>query len=123
MATTKRTAAKKTAAKKTAAKKTTATKSAAKRAAARRVPETNAPATSASSTVQYRVVAGKGDERTEGPDDAGTVFVCGIADAALDPTVAYMQGKLKAIGHTGVVLEQLWSGAAATVISRLASRP
>ena len=73
--------------------------------------------------MQYRVVVGKGDERTEGPDDAGTIFVCGVADAMLDPTVAYMQGKLKATGHTGVILEQLWSGAAAGAISRLASRP
>lgn len=76
-----------------------------------------------SSTVQYRIVVGKGDERTEGPDDAGTIFVCGVADAALDPTVAYMQGKLKATGHAGVILEHLWSGAAAGAISRLASRP
>jgi hypothetical protein len=73
--------------------------------------------------VQYRVVVGKGDERTDGPDDATVVFTCGLADATLDPTVAFMQGKLKATGHTGVILEQLWSGAAAEAISRLASRP
>ena len=103
--------------------KKTAAKPAATRGAVQQAPAAGAPASPAFGTVQYRVVVGKGDERTEGPDDAGTVFVCGIADAALDPTVAYMQGKLKATGHTGVVLEQLWSGAAAAAISRLASRP
>jgi hypothetical protein len=115
-------------AKKVTAKKVTAKKAPAKKAPAKKAPATDAPAANTaapvtSSTVQYRVVVGKGDERVEGPDDAGTIFVCGVADAMLDPTVAYMQGKLKATGHTGVILEQLWSGAAAGAISRLASRP
>jgi len=37
--------------------------------------------------------------------------------------VAFMQGKLKAVGHTGVLFEVLRSGEAAAVLSRLASRP
>lgn len=72
-------------------------------------------------TVQYRVVVAKGDERTEGPDGADVVFTVPLADAALDPDVAFMRGRLKAAGHSGVVLEQLRSGAAAAALSRLAS--
>lgn len=73
--------------------------------------------------MQYRVVFGKADEQVDGPDDAAVVLVCAVADAVLDPTTAYMQGKLKATGHTGVIFEQLWSGEAQRVLSRLASRP
>ena len=45
------------------------------------------------------------------------------ADAGLVPTVAFMQGKLKNTGPTGPLLQVLRDGSAATVISRLASRP
>lgn len=81
------------------------------------------PTSGSSASVQYRVVVGKADERIDGPDDAAVVFVCAVADASLDPTTAYMLGKLKATGHTGVIFEQLWSGAAQRVLSQLASRP
>lgn len=74
-------------------------------------------------SIQYRVAFGKKDEAIEGPDDADVVVRVDAKNAALDPTVAYMTGKLKAEGHTGRLLEALWSGDAATVISRLASRP
>jgi hypothetical protein len=74
-------------------------------------------------SIQYRVAFGKKDEAVEGPDDADVVVRIDVKNAALDPTVAYMTGKLKAEGHTGRLLEALWSGDAATVISRLASRP
>jgi putative sterol carrier protein len=74
-------------------------------------------------SIQYRVAFGKKDEAVEGPDDADVVVRVDVKNAALDPTVAYMTGKLKAEGHTGRLLEALWSGDAATVISRLASRP
>jgi hypothetical protein len=74
-------------------------------------------------SIQYRVAFGKKDEAVEGPDDADVVARVDAKNAALDPTVAYMTGKLKAEGHTGRLLEALWSGDAATVISRLASRP
>ena len=73
-------------------------------------------------SVQYRVVVAKKDERVEGPDDADVVFTVPIVDAAaadFDPTVAYMRGVLKASGPTGVILDELKSGAAAAAISRL----
>jgi hypothetical protein len=76
-----------------------------------------------SGTVQYRVAFGKNDEAVEGPDDADVVVSVPAADAATDPSVAFMQGKLKAVGHTGVLFDVLRSGEAAAVLSRLASRP
>jgi hypothetical protein len=74
-------------------------------------------------SIQYRVAFGKKDEAVEGPDDAEVVVRIDAKNATLDPTVAYMTGKLKAEGHTGRLFEALWSGDAAAVISRLASRP
>ena len=74
-------------------------------------------------TVQYRVAFGKKDEVVEGPDDADLVITIAAADAAMDPTVAYMRGKLKSTGPTGPLLELLRNGEAGAVISRLASRP
>lgn len=74
-------------------------------------------------SVQYRVVFGKKDEVVEGDDAADVVVTIAAADAELDPSVAYMQGKLKATGHTGVLLDVLRNGQAAAAISRLASRP
>lgn len=74
-------------------------------------------------TVQFRVSFGKGDEAIDGPDDADVVVRIDAKNASLDPTVAYMSGKLKAEGHTGQLFESLWSGQAAEAISRLASRP
>jgi hypothetical protein len=72
------------------------------------------------SSVQYRVQVSKKEERVEGPDDADVVITVPLADAGIDPTVAYMRGKLKATGHTGVLLDELASGRAAAAISRLA---
>lgn len=72
--------------------------------------------------IQYRVVVAKKDERVDGPDDADVVFTVPLVDAAadgFDPTVAFMRGVLKASGPTGVILEQLKSGAAATAIAAL----
>jgi hypothetical protein len=74
-------------------------------------------------SIQYRVAFGKKDEAVEGPDDADVVVRIDAKSTSLDPTVAYMTGKLKAEGHTGRLLEALWSGDATAVISRLASRP
>jgi hypothetical protein len=74
-------------------------------------------------SVQYRVAFGKKDEAVEGPDDAEVVITIAAADAGLDPSVAYMQGRLKAAGHTGRLFEVLKNGEAAAAISRLASRP
>jgi hypothetical protein len=74
-------------------------------------------------TIQYRVGFGKNDEAVDGPDGADVVVTIAVADAALDPTVAYMQGKLKSTGSTAALLEVLRSGEATAAISRLASRP
>ncbi len=74
------------------------------------------------SSVQYRVVVAKKDERIDGPDDADIVVTVPVVDAAaddFDPTVAFMRGKLKASGDTGEILELLKSGAAATAIAAL----
>lgn len=74
-------------------------------------------------TIQYRVVFGKNDEAVEGPDDASVVVTIGVADAALAPTTAFMQGKLKNTGSTGELFTALRDGSAAAAITRLASRP
>ncbi len=71
-------------------------------------------------SVQYRVIVGKKDERTAGPDDAEIVVTVPLEDAAaedFDPAVAYMRGKLKAAGHTGQILDLLKSGDAAGAIA------
>ena len=73
-------------------------------------------------SIQYRVGFAKNDEAVDGPDDADVVVTIAAADAALDPTVAYMQGKLKSTGSTAALFEVLRNGDATTVISRLASR-
>ena len=77
-------------------------------------------------SVQYRVVVAKKDERVEGPDDADIVVTVPVAvatDDDFDATVEFMRGRLKAAGHTGMVLELLKSGEATNVLSRLASQP
>jgi hypothetical protein len=78
------------------------------------------------STVQYRVVVRKGDERVEGPDDADIVITVPLSVASadgFDPDVAYMRGTLKAAGHTGALFDVLKSGKAAKALIHLASRP
>jgi len=67
-------------------------------------------------SVQYRVVLGKKDEVVVGPDGADVVITIAKADCQLDPTVAYMQGRLKAVGDTGLLFDVLRSGAAAEVL-------
>jgi hypothetical protein len=74
-------------------------------------------------TIQYRVAFSKKDEAVDGPDDAEVVVTIAAADAGLDPTVAFMQGKLKSTGSTAALFQVLRSGDASAVISRLASRP
>ena len=74
-------------------------------------------------SIQYRVAFKKNDEAVDGPDDADVIVRIDAKNAATDPTVAYMTGKLKAEGHTGELLQALWSGEAEAAISRLASRP
>ena len=75
------------------------------------------------SSVQYRVVVAKKDERIEGPNDAEIVFTVPVIDATasdFDPTVAFMRGKLKASGNTNEIFKLLKSGAAATAVAILA---
>ena len=77
-------------------------------------------------TVQYRVMVGKKDELVDGPDDADVVITVPLTDViadGFDPTIAYMQGKLKSTGSTGALFDLLRSGAAGTALSQLASRP
>ena len=74
-------------------------------------------------TIQYRVSFGKNDEAVEGPDDADVVVTIAAADAAIDPTVAFMQGKLKSTGSTAALFDVMRSGEASAAINRLASRP
>ena len=71
------------------------------------------------STVQYRVAFGKKDEVVEGPDDADVVVSIAASDVGMEPSVAYMRGKLKATGPTGKLLQLLKSGDAAAVLQRL----
>jgi hypothetical protein len=72
-------------------------------------------------TIQFRVVMAKNDERVDGPDDADTVATIAKADAGMDPTVAFMRGKLKITGPTGPLFDALSSGRAAEVIARLSA--
>jgi hypothetical protein len=78
------------------------------------------------SSVQYRVVVARKDERVEGPDDADLVLTVPLdvvqADG-FDATVAYMQGRLKTAGPTGPLFDLLRSGEAAAQLTKLAARP
>ncbi len=74
-------------------------------------------------SVQYRVVFKKNDEAVEGPDDADVVIRIDAKYATMNPTAAFMLGKLKNEGSTRALFEALWSGDAQATISRLASRP
>jgi hypothetical protein len=80
-------------------------------------------------TVQYRVIVGKKDELVAGPDGADVVITAPLTDVlteGFDPTVAYMQGKLKSTGSTGALFDLLRSGAVADALTQLAngaSRP
>jgi hypothetical protein len=73
-------------------------------------------------SVQFRVVVAKKDERTSGPADADVVVTVPLADASepgFDSAVAYMRGALKASGDTGVIIDLLVDGTAATEIATL----
>ena len=72
-----------------------------------------------STSVQYRIALGKKDEIVVGPDDAELVVTIAQADLGLDPTIAYMQGKLKSTGSTGELFELLKSGAVAEALASI----
>lgn len=73
-------------------------------------------------TVQYRVAFGKKDEAIVGPDGADLVVSVAAGDLGIDPTVAFMQGKLKAAGSTRALFELLRSGEIAPILARLGAR-
>lgn len=75
------------------------------------------------SAVQIRLSVGRSDVRVDGPADADVVVTLNLADATLDPTVAFMTGKLKSTGPTGPLLAVLSDGTIAAAIKRLASQP
>ena len=60
----------------------------------------------------------KKQEIVEGPDGADVVVLIDTKDADLDPSVAYMLGKLKAEGSTGALIDELRSGRAAVAIAK-----
>jgi putative sterol carrier protein len=72
-----------------------------------------------STDIQFRLVVAKKDERVEGPDSAMTVATINLADANLDPSEAFMRGKLKITGPTGPLFAVLSSGEAKKIIDRL----
>jgi len=74
------------------------------------------------SIIQYRVAKGKKDEIVEGPDDADVVVTISASDLSLGANVAYMRGKLKSTGSTGVLLRALASGEVDSALSAIASR-
>jgi hypothetical protein len=67
-------------------------------------------------TLQYRIIIGKKQEQVTGPDDADAVVSIEAADCELDPSVAYMRGKLKVVGHTGRFFDALKSGEVAAAL-------
>ena len=76
-------------------------------------------------TLQYRIAVAKisktkSEEIVVGPDDADVVISVAKADCALEPTVAYMRGRLKAAGHTGKLFEALKSGEVARALEPFA---
>jgi hypothetical protein len=73
-------------------------------------------------TVQYHIVLGKKEEIVVGPAEADVVVTIPKADCGLDPNVAFMQGRLKAAGHTGVLFAALQSGEVAAVLTAHAER-
>jgi hypothetical protein len=77
--------------------------------------------------VQVRLAGAKKSdpELVDGPDDAAVVITAPAVAAledGFDPAIAYMQGVLKATGHTGRLFGALAGGEVAAAISRLRAR-
>ncbi len=73
-------------------------------------------------SVQARLTGpGRTPDVVDGPDDADVVVSVGRGDVALEPAVAFMQGRLKATGHTGKLFEALASGAVREALDRAAA--
>ncbi len=73
-------------------------------------------------TIQFRLVVDKKHDIVDGPDGADTIATIALADAHLDPSVAFMRGKLKITGPTGPLFDALSSGEASRVITQLVRR-
>ena len=71
--------------------------------------------------VQARVAVAKKLELVDGPDDADIVVTVAAADATLDPSVAFMQGRLKATGNTGLLFTALADGSVARAVASATS--
>jgi succinyl-CoA synthetase alpha subunit len=76
--------------------------------------------------VRYRVMLAKKEERTIGPDASTAIAeitapIAVVTADGFDAAVAFMQGKISAIGHIGAVLEELANGQATSVLVSLAS--
>ena len=72
-------------------------------------------------TVRYVVAVSKKEELSEGPADATVTITVSLDDAlTLDPTTAFMLGKLKTQGSTGALFRALRSGEVATTLRRIA---
>ena len=76
--------------------------------------------------IQFRVTERGSDDRVSDGDDAPVVVTVPLAvvnEEGFDPTTEFMRGRLKATGHTGLLLDALSSGLALAELSRLASQP
>ena len=74
--------------------------------------------------IQFRVTERGADDRVGGDDAASlvvTVPLSVVLEDDFDPTTEYMRGRLKAVGHTGLLFDVLSSGVAAEELTRLAS--
>lgn len=72
-------------------------------------------------TVRYCIVVSKKDEVCEGPEDAAVTITVALDDALnLDPTTAFMLGRLKTQGSTGALFRALRNGEVATTLRRIA---
>lgn len=71
--------------------------------------------------IQYRVVVGKKESRVVGPDNADLVIQVDSTVLGVDPNISFMQGKLKVVGHTGLLFDALKSGQIAADLANLAA--
>jgi putative sterol carrier protein len=71
-------------------------------------------------SIRYCVVVSKKEEIVEGPEDATVTVTVSLADAAaIDPTTAFMLGRLKTNGSTGALFRGLRTGEVATTLRRI----
>ena len=78
-------------------------------------------AVAASETIRYVVAVSKNEELSEGPPDATVTITVSLDDALnLDPTTAFMLGRLKTQGSTGALFRALRSGDVTTTLRRIA---